>query len=101
MFTRTSISFASTVRTAALLALLTGLLVVVGRWLGGPTGMAVALVLALLMNFGAYWFSDRLVLAMAGAREVTFAEAPQLHRLVATLARRAGLPAPRVYLALT
>ncbi len=98
MFTRTSTSLASAIRTTMLLALLTGLLVVAGRWLAGPTGMAVALALALLMNFGAYWFADRLVLAMAGAREVTFAEAPELHHLVATLARRAGLPMPRVYL---
>ena len=81
-----------------LLALLTGLLVLVGRWAGGPGGMVLAFGLALLMNAGAYWFSDRLVLAMAGAREVTFAEAPELHHLVATLARRAGLPMPRVYL---
>jgi heat shock protein HtpX len=86
------------IRTTALLALLTGLLVLVGRWLGGAGGMALAFGLALLMNFGAYWFSDKLALRMAGAREVTPAEAPGLHRVVGELARRADLPMPRVYL---
>ena len=88
--------FVNTLKTTVLLATLTGLLVVIGRWLGGPGGMMVAFIFALLMNFGAYWFSDKLALAMAGAREVSPAEAPELHRLVAELARRAGLPMPRV-----
>jgi heat shock protein HtpX len=88
--------FVNTLKTTVLLAALTGLLVVIGRWLGGPGGMMVAFIFALLMNFGAYWFSDKLALAMAGAREVSPAEAPELHRLVAELARRAGLPMPRV-----
>ncbi len=50
-------------KTTLLLATLTGLLVVVGRWLGGPAGMVIAFSFALLMNFGAYWFSDKLALA--------------------------------------
>ena len=98
MFSKTPTSLTSTIRTTMLLALLTGLLVLAGRWVGGPGGMVVALGLAALMNFGAYWFSDRLVLRLASAREVSLAEAPELHHIVATLARRAGLPVPRVYL---
>jgi heat shock protein HtpX len=84
----------SMIRTTALLALLTGLLVLVGRWLGGAGGMAFAFGLALLMNVGAYWFSDKLALRMAGAREVTPAEAPELHRVVGELARRSPAVVP-------
>jgi heat shock protein HtpX len=60
--------------------------------------MTVALLLAIAMNFFAYWFSDKLALKMGGAREVAQSEAPVLHSLVAGLAMRAGLPKPRVYL---
>jgi heat shock protein HtpX len=91
-------SFASTVRTTALLALLTGLLVFIGRALGGPGGMLIAFGFAIAMNFGAYWFSDKIALKMSGAREVSAADAPELHRIVADLAQRASLPMPRVYI---
>lgn len=89
-------SFASTIRTTMLLALLTGMLVFIGRAIGGPGGMVIAFGLAMAMNFGAYWFSDKIALKMAGAREVSAADAPELHAIVADLARRAGLPMPRV-----
>jgi len=88
----------NTLKTAALLATLTVLLVLAGRWFGGTQGMLIAFLLALLMNGGAYWFSDRLALSMAGAREVDQYEAPRLHQMVAQLAQRANLPMPRVYL---
>lgn len=88
-------SFGSTVRTIAMLALLTGLLVVIGRAVGGPGGMIIAFGFAIAMNFGAYWFSDKIALKMAGAKEVTAAEAPELHGIVAELA---ALPMPRVYI---
>jgi len=88
----------NTLKTAALLATLTVLLVLAGRWFGGTQGMLIAFLLALLMNGGAYWFSDRLALSMAGAREVDRYEAPRLHQMVAQLAQRANLPMPRVYL---
>lgn len=91
-------SFGSTIRTTALLALLTGLLVVLGRAVGGPGGMVIAFGFALAMNFGAYWFSDKIALKMAGAREVSAIEAPILHGIVADLSGRAGLPMPRVYI---
>jgi heat shock protein HtpX len=77
---------------------LTVLLVLAGRWFGGTQGMLIAFLLALLMNGGAYWFSDRLALSLAGAREVDRYEAPRLHQMVAQLAQRANLPMPRVYL---
>lgn len=88
----------NTSKTAALLASLTVLLVLAGRWFGGTQGMLIAFLLAVLMNGGAYWFSDRLVLSMAGAREVNRYEAPRLYQIVAQLAQRANLPMPRVYL---
>jgi heat shock protein HtpX len=83
-------------RTTLLLGALTGLLLALGYLVAGPEGVLPALLLAALLNFGAYWFSDRAALAMAGAREVSYAEAPALHRIVAELAARAGLPMPRV-----
>lgn len=88
----------NTAKIFMLMAALTGLFLVAGGALGGQGGMAVALVMALGMNFFAYWFSDKLALKMSGAREVNAAEAPQLHLLVAKLATRAGLPKPRVHI---
>ncbi|HRS87156.1 MAG TPA: zinc metalloprotease HtpX [Syntrophales bacterium] len=88
----------NTFRTALLLGALTGLLMLIGGLVGGKGGVVVAFVLALIMNFGAYWFSDRIVLSMYSAQEVTPDEAPELYRMVADLAARAGLPMPRVYI---
>jgi heat shock protein HtpX len=88
----------NTLKTTVFLAALTGMLVVVGNWLGGTGGMVIAFGLALAMNGVAYWFSDRLALRMAGARAVSFHEAPELHHLVAQLAQRAGLPMPSLYI---
>jgi len=84
-------------KTLVLLATLTALFLWIGHALGGQGGLALALVLAGLMNFGTYWFSDRIVLRMYGAREVTEAQAPGLYWAVRNLAARAGLPVPRVY----
>ncbi len=84
-------------RTALLLALLTGFFLVVGYLLGGRSGLLIALVFALGMNFFAYWNSDKMVLRMANAREVGPQEAPELYGIVQELAGRAGLPMPRVY----
>jgi len=89
---------ANTMKTALLLAALTALFMVAGQALGGQGGMLLALFLAVAMNFFAYWFSDKLALKMGGARELSPAEAPDLHRLVAGLAGKAGLPMPRVYI---
>ncbi|GBD24407.1 Protease HtpX [bacterium HR29] len=84
-------------RTTLLLAALTGLLVFVGQLVGGTSGAIVFLLLAGAMNFFAYWFSDRVALAMAGAREISEAEDPRLYAMVREVAALAGLPMPRVY----
>lgn len=86
----------NTLKTTILLGALTGLLVVMGGLLGGSYGMVLGFVLALAMNLGSYWFSDRIAMKMAGAREVSEGEAPELHELVAKLAHACGLPKPRV-----
>jgi heat shock protein HtpX len=86
------------VRTALLLAAMTGLFLAVGWVIGGQTGMLFAFGIACAMNLFAYWNSDRLVLRMYGAHEVSEANAPRLHALVRELAVRADLPMPRVYM---
>jgi heat shock protein HtpX len=86
----------NTLKTTLLLAGLTGLLMLLGYGLGGNTGLVIGFVFAVAMNFGSYWFSDRIALKMAGAREVSAAEAPELHDLAARLAQASGLPKPRV-----
>jgi heat shock protein HtpX len=85
-------------KTAVLLAALTALLLLIGDFLGGAQGMVVAFLFALLINFGSYWFSDRIVLAMYGAQPVDEAAAPEIYRVIRTLTSRAGLPMPRVYI---
>lgn len=76
---------------------LTFLFMVAGQALGGQNGMMIALIMALGMNFFSYWFSDKMALSMSGAKEVTPDQAPELHRMVSSLAQRANLPKPRVY----
>ncbi|MEJ5348910.1 MAG: zinc metalloprotease HtpX [Desulfosoma sp.] len=83
-------------RTLVLLTALTLLIVFMGKLLGGSQGMVIALIFALVMNFGTYWFSDKIVLAMYRAQVVSEHEAPELYRMVRELAMMAGLPMPRV-----
>jgi heat shock protein HtpX len=80
------------------MAALTGLVMVAGRVMGGQSGMMAALLLAAAMNFFAYWFSDKMALAMSRAQEVSASDAPELHAIVEGLAQRAGLPKPRIYI---
>jgi heat shock protein HtpX len=84
-------------RTTVLLAALTALFLVIGGAIGGNQGVFIAFIFALVMNFVSYWFSDKIILTMYGAREVTLREAPDLFRLVQRLAQRAGIPMPRIY----
>jgi len=91
------VTYMNTFKTTMLLALLTVLLVFAGGAIGGQSGMLIALLMAGVMNFVSYWFSDRIVLAMYGAKEVTEAESPEFYGIVRQLAERAGLPMPRVY----
>lgn len=86
-----------TLKTYLFMAVLTALFVVIGGALGGQTGMVIALVIAAAMNFGSYWFSDKIVLRMYQAREIGPNELPWLYNMVQDLAQRAGLPMPRVY----
>jgi len=88
----------NSLKTAVLLGALTGLLVLIGGYVGGQNGMLIAFLFAMGMNFFSYWFSDRIVLRMYRAQEVTPQQAPELHRLVQDLAMKAGLPMPRVYI---
>ena len=85
-------------KTAVLMAAITALFMALGSLIGGQTGMMVALVVALGMNFFSYWFSDKLVLKMYNAKQVDESSAPQFYRMVAELAQRAQLPMPKVYL---
>ncbi len=85
-------------KTMMLMLVLTLILVAAGGMIGGRSGMTFALVMAFGMNFLAYWFSDKVVLRMYGARQVSEVEAPELFASVRRLATRAGLPMPKVYL---
>jgi heat shock protein HtpX len=85
-------------KTAILMAAITALFVVIGNLLGGQTGMILALLFALGMNFFSYWFSDQMVLKMYKAQEVDERSAPRFYAMVRELAQRAELPMPRVYL---
>ncbi len=87
----------NTMKTVLFLTLLTGLFLVIGHFLGGKTGMIIAFILAVVMNFASYWFSSTIVLKMYSAQEVTAADDPELHGMVRRLAQRAQLPMPKVY----
>jgi heat shock protein HtpX len=86
---------ANQLKTTVLLAALTVLIVLIGRMFGGNQGMMIAFVFAMVMNFGSYWFSDKIVLAMYRAKELTPSEAPRIHQV---LAQKGEIPKPRVYL---
>jgi len=85
-------------KTFLLMLVLTGLFILVGSAIGGKTGAIYAFIFAALMNFFAYWFSDKIVLKMYGAKEVSQQEAPELHRIAAELTSKASMPMPKVYL---
>ena len=86
----------NSIRTGILLAALTVLVMIIGNLLGGRQGMIIAFFFAIIMNFGSYWFSDKIVLRIYRAKPVSEAEAPDLHRIVRQLAQQAGLPMPKV-----
>jgi heat shock protein HtpX len=85
-------------KTGLLLAVLTAMLVLIGGAIGGQQGMLVAFMIALAMNFFSYWFSDKMVLAMYGARPIEESQSPALYAVVRRLATRAQIPMPRVYM---
>ncbi len=86
------------IKSVMLLATLTALILWVGQAFGGQSGLMLGLIFAAVMNFGAYWWSDQIVLRMYGAQEVTPAQAPALWAMVSELAQRANLPMPQVYI---
>jgi len=88
----------NSLKTTILLATMTGLLLAIGYSFGGTKGMSIMLVVSILMNFFSYWYSDKIVLNMYGAREVTPQQAPDLIRMVSGLAQKAKLPMPKVYI---
>jgi heat shock protein HtpX len=88
----------SRIKTALLLVVLTVLIMWLGRIMGGQQGLVIAFILALVMNIGSYWFSDKIVLAMYRARPIEEQENPQLWQIVRELAAAANLPMPRVYM---
>src|SRR5580704_13137620 len=85
-------------KTTILLGLMTGLLMVIGGLLGGRHGVAIFFVIAAVMNFFSYWFSDKIVLRAYGAQELDAASAPELYSIVNELAHSAGIPMPRLYM---
>ncbi len=87
-----------TIKTTILLTALTVLLMLMGDALGGRTGMTIGLMMGFGFNLIQYWYSDKIVLAMYGAREVGRADAPRLYAIVEELARKGNLPMPRVYI---
>ncbi len=86
----------SRLKTFVLLALLSGIIIVLGGAMGGRTGILIAFGLALIMNVGSYWYSDKMVLSMYRARELSRSEAPLIHSMVEELAAAAGIPKPRI-----
>jgi heat shock protein HtpX len=88
----------NTIKTGLLLGALTGLLMLIGGWFGGQNGVVIAFFFAVVMNFGSYWFSDKIVLRMYHAQPVSEGEAPELYAMVKNLALRASMPMPRVYI---
>ena len=87
----------NTVKTFFLMMVLTAILLLVGTIVGGEAGLIIALVFALIVNFGAYWFSDRIALSMTHSQPITEQEDPELYSIVREQAELAGLPMPKVY----
>lgn len=88
----------SQIKTFFLLAVLTSIILFLGGMMGGRAGLMFAFIFAVVMNVGSYWYSDKIVLSMYHAQELTPADSPLLHRIVEELAANAGIPKPRIYL---
>jgi len=88
----------NSLKTILLMALMMGILLFIGEWMGGEQGLWMAFIFSLLMNFGMYWFSSKIVLMTYRAKEATEADAPKLFSIVRRLAAQAQLPMPKVYI---
>ena len=84
-------------KTALLLGVLTAIILLIGDLAAGPTGVKWALGFAAIMNFGSYWFSDKIVLMSYRAQAIAESEAPELYAIVRRLSQKAGIPMPRIY----
>src|ERR1035437_4489192 len=89
---------ANSIKTVLLLGALTGLLMFIGGLIGGRGGVYIAFIFAMIMNFGSYWFSDKIVLKMYKAQEISESSAPGLYNMVRKLSMKANLPMPRVFI---
>src|SRR5258707_6268951 len=98
MTTTKQSTWGATLRTTILLASLSGLLVVIGALIGGPSTAGLFLGVALLLNLGSYFFSDKLALAMSRAQPIQEAEAPRRYHIVREMTTRADLPMPRLFM---
>src|SRR4030088_2249228 len=87
----------NTLKTFLLFTGLMALFIFIGRLIGGQAGMVYAFARACVMNIASYWFSDKIVLMSYGAKEVSEAESPDLYRIVRSLAQKANIPVPRIY----
>ena len=85
-------------RTTLLLGALTGLIMLIGQYFGGSQGLTIAFIFAVIMNFGSYWFSHKIVLAMYRAKPAEGKKYEHLHRMVEEVAQRAGMKKPEVYI---
>lgn len=85
-------------KTVLLLGALTGLLLVIGQAIGGMDGLTIAFGFAIIMNVGTYWFSDKIVLAMYGGKQVSKKQEPELHHMVENICKKADLPKPRIFI---
>lgn len=88
-------------KTVFLLVLLTAIMILIGRFIGGSKGMLIAFGISMIMNLFSYWFSDKLVLSMYKAQEVTESSEPRLYNIVRNLATKANLPMPKVYIVMS
>lgn len=86
------------IKTVFLMSLMMALFLLVGYAIGGNSGMTIALLFSIIMNFGSYWFSDKIVLSMYHAKQITRAEAPKFYDMIERLAQNANLPMPKVYI---
>ncbi len=89
---------ANQLKTAVLLASLSAIILLIGVLFGGTSGLTIALIMAVMMNFLSYFFSDKLVLAMYRAKEVSRSQSPKLHETIERIAKKANIPKPRIYL---
>jgi heat shock protein HtpX len=85
-------------KTTLLLGSLTGLIILIDNYFGGSSGMVIAFLFAVCMNLGSYWFSDKIVLRLYRAKEISYGDAPELYGVVSKLCQSAALPIPKIYL---